>query len=174
MKGTMKILVVYATRGGVSRTCAEMLAEKLKDHDTVTLCNVEESAPSPADFDVAVVGGSIRMGKWNKRLKAYIKEHRATLESMPSAAFICCGFPADLEDYIETEIPRGMTFSLGVHSFGGEIKPEKQKGLDKLVLKMVKSHIRYKDLEENDKHEYMLPEIIPEHITLLADRISAL
>ena len=170
----MKILIVYATRGGVSRICAEMLAEKLQEHDTVTVCHIENGAPSPADFDVAVVGGSIRMGKWNKKLKSYIKAHRATLEQMPSAAFICCGFPADVEDYIETEIPRGMTFSLGVHCFGGEIKPEKQKGLDKLVLKMVKSHIRYKDLEENDKHDYMLPEIIPEHITLLADRIRAL
>ena len=170
----MKILIVYATRGGVSRTCAEMLKEKLQLQHAVTLCHIEDGAPSPEDFDVAVVGGSIRMGRWNKKLKSYIKTYRATLEQMPSAAFICCGFPADLEDYIETQIPRGMTFSLGIHCFGGEIKPEKQKGLDKLVLKMVKSHIRYKDLEENDKHDYMLPEIIPEHITLLADRIRAL
>lgn len=170
----MNILIVYATRGGVSRRCAEMLGEQLQEHNTVTVCNIEDGVPSPDDFDVAVIGGSIRMGKWNKKLKSYLKAHRATLERMPSAVFICCGFPADLEDYIETQLPRRMTFSLGVHCFGGEIKPEKQKGLDKLVLKMVKSHIRYKDLEENDKHDYMLPEIIPEHITLLADRIRAL
>ncbi len=170
----MKILIVYATKGGVSRTCADMLSEKLQQQHEVTVCNVEDGAPSPKDFDVAVIGGSIRMGKLNKKLKTYIKDNRETLAAMPAAAFICCGFPADLEDYIETQLPRNLTFSLGVHCFGGEIKPEKQKGIDKLVLKMVRSHIRYKDLEEDDKHDYMLPEIIPEHITLLADRIRAL
>ena len=170
----MNILIVYATRGGVSRTCAEMLAEQLQSRHSVTCCNIEERAPSPKDFDVAVVGGSIRMGRLNKKLKKYMKEHRAVLEGMPSAAFICCGFPADLEDYVETQLPKKMDFSLGVHCFGGEIKPEKQKGMDRLILMMVRSHIRYKDLEENDKHDYMLPEIIPEHITLLADRIRAL
>ena len=151
--GTMKILIVYATRGGVSRTCAEMLCEKLQAQHTVSCYDIEEGAPSPKEFDVAVVGGSIRMGKWNKRLKKYIRENRAVLESMPAAAFICCGFPADVEDYAETQIPRGMTFSLGVHCFGGEIKPDKQKGMDKLILKMVRDHIQYKDLEENSKHD---------------------
>lgn len=170
----MNILIVYATRGGVSRTCAEMLMEKLQARHDVTCCNVEESAPSPKVFDVVVVGGSIRMGRLNKKLKKYMKEHRETLANMPAAAFICCGFPIDLEDYVETQLPRNLEFSLGVHCFGGEIKPEKQKGMDKLILKMVRSHIQYKDLEENGKHDYMLPEIIPEHITLLADRIRAL
>lgn len=170
----MKILIVYATRGGVSRTCAEMLKEKLQAYHEVSVCNVEESAPAPSDFDVAVIGGSIRMGKLNKKLKTYIKEYREVLASMPAAAFICCGFPADLDDYVETQLPKNSDFSLGIHCFGGEIKPEKRKGIDKLILRMMKSHIRYMDLEENGNHEYMLPEIIPEHIALLADRIRAL
>ena len=170
----MTILIVYAPRGGVSRTCAEMLKEKLESRYAVTCCNVEEGAPAPSDFDVAVVGGSIRMGRLNKALKKYLKTHQKTLAAMPSAAFICCGFPIDANDYIETQLPKSAEFSLGVHCFGGEIKPDKQKGLDKLILKMMRSHIRYMDLEENEKHDYMLPEIIPEHITLLADRIRAL
>ena len=170
----MKILIVYATRGGVSRACAEMLKEKLVPSYEVSCYNVEEGAPAPNDFDVAVVGGSIRMGKLNKKLKKYIKEYREALGRMPSAAFICCGFPTDLEDYVETQLPRALEFSLGIHCFGGEIKPEKQKGVDKLILKMMKNHIRYLDLEENGKHDYMLPEIIPEHISMLADRIRAL
>ena len=170
----MKILIVYATRGGVSRTCAEMLQEKLQERHEVTCCHIVDGAPSPEDFDVVVVGGSIRMGKLNKKLKKYIRENREALTNMPSAAFICCGFPADLDDYVETQLPRNLEFSLGVHCFGGEIKPEKQKGMDKLILKMVRSHIQYKDLEENGKHDYMLPEIIPEHIAILADRIRAL
>lgn len=170
----MNIVIVYATRGGVSRACAEILQEKLAPWHAVTCCNIEDGAPSPKDFDVAVIGGSIRMGKLNKKLKKYMREHRDALASMPAAAFICCGFPADFEDYSETQLPRNLSFSLGVHCFGGEIKPEKHKGLDKLILKMIRGHVQYKDLEENGKHDYMLPEILPEHITLLADRIRAL
>ena len=122
----MNILIVYATRGGVSRTCAEMLKEKLDARHEVRCCNIEDGAPAPSAFDAVVVGGSIRVGRLNKKLKKYIKEHKATLANMPAAAFICCGFPIDLDDYVETQLPRDLEFSLGVHCFGCEIKPEKR------------------------------------------------
>ena len=170
----MNILIVYATKGGVSRRCAEMLAGLLAEKHAVTCLNIEENPPSPGGFDVAVVGGSVRMGRWNKKLRHYVKNHKETLENMPSAAFFCCGFPDEFEDYAETQLPKNMRFSLGVHCFGGELKPEKLRGFDKLVIKMVRSHIRTRDFEEGEYHSYTLPEIIPEHISLLADKIRAL
>ena len=170
----MKILIVYATRGGVSRRCAEMLRDKLTPKHEVTCVSIDESVPSPDDFDVIVLGGSIRFEKLDKRLKAYLKTHRETLEQKPSAFFICCGFPTECDDYADAQLPHRMQFSLGVHCFGGELKPEKCRGLDKMLVKMMRSHIRSLDFEEGTHNEQMLPEIIPEHIALLAEKIRAL
>lgn len=169
----MKILIVYATKGGVSRRCAHMLADMLEPTHKVTCMDIEEDPPSPDGFDVAVVGGSVRMGRWNKKLKNYVKNHKAALERIQSAAFFCCGFPDDFEDYVEIQLPKNMQFSLGIHCFGGELKPEKLKGFDKLIVKMVRSHICTKNFEDGGAYEHMLPEIIPEHITLLGDKIRS-
>lgn len=169
----MKILIVYATRGGASRFCAELLRDKLQNRHEVTCVEIGQ-APTPDGFDVAVVGGSIRFEKLDKRLKAYIKAHRQALEQMPSAFFLCCGFPIEWEDYADAQLPSGMQFSLGRHCFGGELKPEKLRGFDKLAVKLMRGHIRSRDFEEGDKNDHPLPELIPEHVTLLAEKIFSL
>ena len=82
----MKILILYASKNGVTRECAETLCELLKKHDEVTLCSVKDSPlPSPADFDVAIVGSNIRMGLMNKEIKKYLKKHKAELSAMNTA-----------------------------------------------------------------------------------------
>lgn len=171
----MKILIVYATHGGVSRTCAQMLCEQLEHTHTVTLCSVTDNPPDPRDFDAVVVGGSVRFGHWNKKLKKYLREHRLTLSDRPTALFMCCGFPLRYEEYEELEVPKGLTCSLGVHYFGGELKPEKLRGLDKLIVSMVRQSILTQDFEaKDDTTQHTLPEILPEAITRLADAIRAL
>lgn len=169
----MKILIVYATKSGSSRFCAELLRDKLGHRYEVTCSDIAD-APAPDAFDVAVVGGSIRFEKLDKRLKAYVKANRARLESMPAAFFLCCGFPVEWEDYADAQLPNGMKFSLGRHCFGGELKPEKWRGLDKFLVKRMRGHIRSRDFEEGDKNDHPLPELIPEHVSLLAEAIFAL
>ena len=41
----MKILILYATKGGVSRTCAKMLREQLEPTHEITLCPIHEKQP---------------------------------------------------------------------------------------------------------------------------------
>ena len=70
----LKILILYATRNGATKYCAELLSSKLQNVYDVTLANCKEALPAPSEFDVAVLAGSIRMGKIDKTLKKYIKE----------------------------------------------------------------------------------------------------
>ena len=88
----MKILIVYSTKGGVSRRCAEILKDKLEQFAQVQIYDVRNAPPAPDGFDVAVVGGSIRMGQLNKKLRSYLKANAQTLNSINTALFICCGF----------------------------------------------------------------------------------
>lgn len=171
----MRILIAYSTHGGVSRRCAQMLATHLEDTHTVTLVDVrQEPMPTLDEYDVAVLGSSVRMGSIDKSLKKYIRENCDKLSNMPSAVFICCGFTRLFEEYTETQLPSCLECSLGYHLFGGELKPDKLKGFDKFMVKMARSSIKSQDFEESDRDHHDLPEIIPENIILLAKEIKKL
>ena len=171
----MKILIIYATKGGVSKACAEMLCEKLNSSVfDITLCDIENGAPSPEDFDVAVIGGSIRMGSINKNLKKYIKTYASALSQISTALFLCCGYTENFDDYVTLNFPKHLFPSLGIHCFGGELKPEKLKGFDKFVVRMVRASILDEDFESPDPNASPLPEIVPENIWRLSDSIKAL
>jgi menaquinone-dependent protoporphyrinogen oxidase len=169
----MKVLVIYTTHGGASKRCAEMLKEKIEDNCEVTLCDARAVPEFPRldEYDTLVIGGSVRFGRIDKRLKTYLKTNLENINQKPSAFFFCCGFPSELEDYIDTQLPKKIEFSLGVHCFGGELKPEKLKGMDKIFVKMIRSHINSQDFEESDDNHIPLPELLPESVARLADEI---
>ena len=168
----MKILILYATKNGATKECAEMLAKQLEKRHSVTVVSAKETTlPSPKDFDVAVIGSNVRFGSINKKIKKYLKEHTSTLSEMQSAFFLCCGFADNFDEYIGISIPKRLSLSLGTHYFGGEMKPEKVHGLDKLILKMVRSSIHDKNFENSSLDQIALPELLPESITRLTDAI---
>ena len=170
----MKALIVYTSRHGASAEACEMLASRLRSFSDVDICDVRNAPPSPEGYDAVVVGGSIRMNKLDKSLKKYLSKNAAALSSIPSAAFICCGLTDDFDDYVTTEIPRNISFSLGVHCFGGQLKPDRAKGFDKLVVFMMRQSILSQDPDKSDGDRRELPELFPDTIYALAEKIKQL
>ena len=170
----MKVLIVYAPKGGTSKEAATMLAERLKTRAEVSLFDINDAPPAPNSFDVAVIGGSIRMGKLNKKLKKYIRTGIDTLSSMPTAVFICCGLLKDFEDYKIMQLPKRLECSLGVHCFGGHLKPDRVKGIDKIFVKIMRESILTQDPDKSEDARYDLPELMPDTIYALAERICRL
>ena len=167
----MRILVAYTSRNGTTARCAKMLAEKLGVRCDVELCDMgAEKADSPENYDAVVLGSSVRMGRMSKQIKGYLKDHRSTLEKMPCAIFMCCGLPDDFDDYIDINLPRDFEPSYGIHCFGGELKPKNAKGFDRFVVYVMRKSIREHDFEDGN-YDGSLPEIIPESIEALANRI---
>ena len=114
------------------------------------------------------------MARLNKDLKKYIKAHAQTLSNMQSAAFICCGLTNDFEDYVVTEIPKSIRFSLGIECFGGELKPDKLRGIDKILTYIMRQSILTQDPDKSNRDMIELPEIFPDTIYALAERIHRL
>ena len=170
----MKILILYATHGGVTKTCAEMLTNQLSIRYEVTVWNIWEESPIPSDYDVVLLGSCIRFGRIDSKIKQYMKQYCDQLSTMPCGVFLCCGYTRNFPDYVDAQIPKGLQCSLGFHCFGGELKPEKLKGFDRLVVRMLRNSIRSQDFEESDADHHDLPEIIPEHISLLEQEIRKL
>ena len=169
----MKVLIIYSTKNGVSKKCAHILEEKLQAFSEVSVFDIKDAPPAPCDFDVAVIGGSIRATKLDKRLKKYLKQYTEQLNRIHTALFMCCGYTENFDDYVSMQFPKAITPSLGVHCFGGELKPDKLKGFDKLVVKMLRSELATEDFEAPDHTRSPLPEILPETIWRLADSIRA-
>ncbi|MBO7302785.1 MAG: hypothetical protein J6U68_01200 [Clostridia bacterium] len=170
----MNILIIYASKNGVSKNAAERLASELSSSHSVEVYSIDDSPPSPNDFDVVVLGGSVRMTRLNKKLKKYLKEHIEIISNMPSAFFFCCGIIRDWKDYKATELPSRIRFSLGVECFGGELKPDKLKGIDKLIVKAMRQKILTQDPDLANSSGLELPEFMPENILALAERIRRL
>ncbi len=170
----MKLLIAYSSKNGVAKKCAEMLASFLPNTVESDVVDLKSATPDPSRYDCVVAGGSIRMGKLSKQLKSFLKKNKHTLANMPCALYICCGYSHMYEEYKETQAPRKLPFSLGIHDFGGELKPDKLHGFDKLVVRSMRKTINEADFEDSDILDLSLPEIIPENIKLLAESVKKL
>ncbi len=162
----MKLLIAYASKSGCAREMATMLAELLPRHE-VTLCDLSREQPDPAAFDYAVVGGSIRINKAHKALRAYLDQYGKALVCVPHTLFLCCAFAEQLEHYFAVAFPRVLRESAEqTVYFGGDLSLSRQKGLDKLLTRMIRNSI----LESEDENA-VLPTLLPEHVRTLADRL---
>lgn len=168
----MKLLIAYSSKNGVAKKCAEMLASYLSPTVEYDVIDIEKTMPDLSEYDCAVIGGSIRMAKFSKGLKTFLKKNKNVLSNMHSALYICCGFSHLYEEYRDIVAPRKLSFSLGIHHFGGELKPDKLRGFDKIVVRSMRKRINEADFEDSDEVELSLPEIIPENIKLVAESIK--
>jgi len=167
----MQILIAYTSKTGTTATCAAMLKDALASSHGVTLCDAgKETIPAPSGFDAVILGSSVRMERVSKPIRQYIARHTDALNAMPCAVFLCCGFPDRFDDYVHDGIPRTLIPSLGFHCFGGELDPKKAHGIDRLLLRSIRNSIREHDFEDGF-YEGSLPNILPEAITRLADRL---
>ena len=170
----MKILIIYSSKNGVSKRATERLSSELLQGNEISVYDINDAPPSPEGFDVVILGGSIRMTKLNKKLKAYLKEHLEIISNMPAAFYICCGIIRDFNDYKTTELPSKINFSLGIECFGGELKPDKLHGIDKIIVKTMRNSIESQDPDLADSSGLELPEFMLENILALAERIKRL
>lgn len=168
----MKIAIVYATVGGTTKECASLLAKELKNQE-VELFEIGKNEPNIEDFDVVVVGFPIMMGKAEKSARKYIKKHESELESIKTAYYICCGFVDCLEDYAQKTIPATLRKSaIDVTCLGGSLDPRRFKGINKFVVKSVRSEILGGGDNGDERKDMSLPTIMDENISQLADKIK--
>ena len=167
----MKIIIAYSSKSGTVRECAEELAIKLAPNE-VTLADLETAPPDVTAFDIAIIGGYVRMGKISKKMAKFVDDNQALLKETMHAFFICCGLPESTEYYFEKAISRELlNSSISNICFGGDLRVHKQKGFDKLVAKMILREIKTNNIAEDMNEEMIIPAVLPENISRFADEI---
>ena len=160
----MKLLIAYASKTGSAREMAELLAKQLQNQD-VTLCDVATAQPDPTEFDYVVLGGSIRMNRTHKALRAYIERYGEALLNVPHTLFLCFAFADQIDHYFSVAFPRELRESADqTVYFGGDLSLSRQRGFDKWITKMLRNSIL-----ESEEEDLVLPTLLPEHVRALAD-----
>ena len=167
----MKIIIAYSSKSGTVRECAEELAKKLAPNE-VTLADLEADTPDLTGFDIAIIGGYVRMGKVSKKMTSFISENEAILAETMHAFFLCCGLPESTDFYFEKSISKELlNSSISNMSFGGDLRIKQQKGLDKFIAKMILKEIKNNNIAEDMNEEMAIPAVLPENISRFADEI---
>ena len=146
----MRILVAYGTRYGATQGIAEKMVEWLKENAIDSdIINVKtDQWPNLNQYNGLIAGSGIRIGRWTKELKNFMKKQKEEINALdgPKFFFVSSGYAAIPERYqeIREEYCKKELDNLGVtvdnyEAFGGlmNVSPDSPVGwLDKRMLKI--------------------------------------
>jgi menaquinone-dependent protoporphyrinogen oxidase len=131
----MNVLIAYAGKTGTTEKCSKILKALV---DNSTLCDLTKESPDLSDYGCIVLGSSVRIGGIHKSAKAFLEKNKEALQKKKVAFFICNCFVKECDQIIKKNIPEDLLHkALAASSFGGEMNLDAQKGVDKLISKMV-------------------------------------
>ncbi len=124
-----KVLIAYASRFGCTEEVSHKIAGILKNQGVETqVLNLRKTKskewPLMKEFDGVLVGSGIKIGKWAKEPKNFLKKHKEELNKKVLGIFVCSGYAAKDPDYARKEYIEKVMEELGVttdmyEAFGG-------------------------------------------------------
>lgn len=113
----MKTLIVYGTKSGASKECAEILGEKISDS---TIIDIDREKPVLGEFTHVIIGAGVRNDKMYKPIRDFLKKSQKELLAKTVACYLCNSKPKTTEEVIITSIPEAVREqALEIVSFGG-------------------------------------------------------
>ena len=130
----MKTLIAYTSKTGTTSRVVQMLSHRIGDCVCVDL---KQEKPNVELFDRVIVGGPIRMGRLSHCVSSFIKDNLDEITTKPYGLFILCGLTAagqeQLDEVYDAALRNG---SIACESFGGELKLDNLKSVDRAAVQM--------------------------------------
>ena len=114
----MRALILYASKSGASRECAELLWARLED---CSICDITSDLPDMEPYDTLILGSGIRMGKLYRPVRSFMRRNMNLLLTKNLAFYLCNAYPGTLQKTIEANIPKPLRDQAAcMVSFGGK------------------------------------------------------
>lgn len=131
----MKTAIIYGTKSGASKECAERLSKELGN---TTIIDIDQEEPRIDGFSHVIVGAGVRNDKMYKPIRDFLRKNQTELLSKTVACYLCNSKPKTTEEVIVASIPEAIREqAIEIVSFGGykpswvPVKPEnKLKGIE--------------------------------------------
>ena len=136
----MNILILYATKHGTTGKIADIMREKLNEHEVNVVNLNKDKAPALETYERVLIGGSVYAGRLQKKTSQFLSKYHDELMKKEIGLFLC-GMTED-EKEIEELIKRVFPEDLRNHAkatamLGGEFLLEKLNFFERFVIKKV-------------------------------------
>lgn len=159
----MKVLIVYGTKYGCTKKCAEILKSYLPGE--VTIISAKAAPASLKSYDVVFIGGSVYMGKMRKEVIRFCSKNKIELMNKRLGIFVCCYTPNGTEGFIETLFSQEiLSHASYVTCVGGEMNYEK---MNVIYRKMFQALNKIDDFKKG----FIEPQIHIEELQTLAEKV---
>jgi len=125
-----------------SHGCAGKAVHLLKEHlpGEIITVNIETSEiPDLTSFQRIIIGGSIRIGSIQKRIRKFCEKNMEALLARQTGLFICCMFEGETAlEQLKKNFPEALwkhAASLGL--FGGELEFSKLNAFERMLVQQV-------------------------------------
>lgn len=162
----MKTLIIYGTKYGCTKKCAEILKTYIKGG--VDIVSVKDGRFQLEYYDNIIIGCSVYMGKIQSEITKFCKKYKKKLLKKKVGIFISCYTPNDTEGFFEGLFYKDLlSHASYVTTIGGEMDYEK---MNVFYRKMFQSLKKIDGFNEG----FVEPEIRIEDIKNLAKIINEL
>ena len=134
----MKTLIVYMTSHGCAEKAAGIIHDLLPEE--VASVNLENDEVPPLDqFDLVIIGGSIRIGKIQKRIRKFCEKNLDQLLQKRIGLYICCMYEdSKAREQLKKNYPEQLlNHANGTGIFGGELDFDKMNAFERMIIKDV-------------------------------------
>lgn len=146
----MRTLIVYGSKYGYTRECAEIIAELLKDEEVIIVTHLDhQSYPTLADYDRIIIGGGVYMGRLHRKVRKFIEHNRELLLTRQIGLFLSCLSQGDeAEQMVRKSFSEDMLkHAKAVALVGGCVNLEKLNPLYRRLFRSQQDSLDKRDTE---------------------------
>lgn len=153
----MKAIIVFRSKYGTTKKCAELIAEELKcDIDFLNLKS--NRSVDIKEYDIVLIGSSIYASKIHNSVIKFIDNNKQELKNKKIGLYVCCKEEDEKAlEYIKNNFPEWIVKKALVKAhLGHEINLEKMSFLNKVIVKTVAKVDRsYSDIKTENIENFI-------------------
>lgn len=156
-----KVLIVYASKTGVTQDAARAIAAQLSIETALFDCRgnfldgpdgtAEKGIPPLSEYGGVVLGTAMYVGAPLKEFKRFCAVYENELLSLPLVLFTCGVETAETDErYLQKSLPSSLTrHALIYRHLGGEVRPERLSAFERMAMKQFeKQHGKAHGIDE--------------------------